>query len=344
MTEILVNAKGTEGTVRQIQAVIGGVIQERWGEYTLTTDSPLAKGNIRFITFDWGVSLLEYDITFFDEICLVMDASAYNPIHFTYCLEGHCGHRFGYQSETDVKTLEQFQSVIITSRDGGYNYGYFPANKKLEINVIQITRRHFLKKRLSNLDALNKKLYEVFLDTDHENTFAYFGAYNLKLANKIGALRKIKSKGMIRMMMIEGMIYEILSLHILQHDKAVKNKAPKTSLLHSELKIIRKLAKRIANDVSQDYSLEQLSLESGLSQAKLQEGFKLIYTRTVTEYIRYTRLEAARDLIRTTDLNISQIVYTIGFSSRSYFSKIFKNKYGITPSEFKENALITVEV
>ena len=63
-----------------------------------------------------------------------------------------------------------------------------------------------------------------------------------------------------------------------------------------------------------------------------------------TEYIRYTRLEAARDLIRTTDLNISQIVYTIGFSSRSYFSKIFKNKYGITPSEFKENALITVEV
>ena len=145
------------------------------------------------------------------------------------------------------------------------------------------------------------------------------------------------------MMMIEGMIYEILSLHILQHDKAVKNKAPKTNLLHSELKIIRKLAKRIANDVSQDYSLEQLSLETGLSQAKLQEGFKLIYTRTVTEYIRHTRLEAARDLIRTTDLNISQIVYTIGFSSRSYFSKIFKNKYGLTPSEFQENALITIE-
>ena len=148
---------------------------------------------------------------------------------------------------------------------------------------------------------------------------------------------------MIRMMMIEGLVYEILSLHILQHDKSVKRKSPETSLLRSELKIVRGLAKRIAKDVSQDYSLEQLALESGLSQAKLQEGFKLMYTKTVTEYIRHSRLEVARDLMRTTELNISQIVYTIGFSSRSYFSKIFKRKYGISPSEFQDNTLVTID-
>ncbi|WP_282163204.1 helix-turn-helix transcriptional regulator [Ulvibacterium marinum] len=343
MTEIVIDANNTEGTVKQLRVALKGTLEERWGEHTLTMDNDLAKGTIRFITFDWGVSLLEYDITFFDDICLVMDASEFNPIHFTYCLEGHCGHRFGYQSEEDIKTLEQFQSVIITSHDGGFNYGYFPANKKLEINVIQITRKQFLKKRLNYLDALNEKLYEVFLDTDHDREFAYFGAYNLKLASKIGGLRKIKTKGMIRLMMMEGLVYEILSLHILQHDKSLKHKAPETTLLSSELKIIRGLAKKITNDVAQDYSLEQLELESGLSQAKLQEGFKLMYTRTVTEYIRHSRLEVARDLIRTTDLNISQIVYTIGFSSRSYFSKIFKKKYGISPSEFQEKALVTVE-
>ncbi len=343
MTEILIDAKSTEGTVKQLRVALQGNIEERWGENILTMDNDLAKGTIRFITFDWGVSLLEYDITFFDDMCLIMDASEYNPIHFAYCLEGNCGHRFDYHSKDDIKTLEQFQSVIITSHDGGYNYGYFPANKKLEINVIQITRKQFLQKRLNNLDALNKKLYEVFLDTDHDKEFAYFGAYNLKLANKIGALRKVKTKGMIRMMMIEGLVYEILSMHILQHDKSIKNKTPQTSLLRSELKIVRNLAKKIVKDVSQDYSLEELALESGLSQAKLQEGFKLIYARTVTEYIRHARLEVARNLIRTTDLNISQIVYTIGFSSRSYFSKIFKRKYGISPSEFQENALVALE-
>ena len=343
MTEIGINAKSTEGTVKQIQEVIGGLIQERWGEYVLQVDNEKAKGSIRFITFDWGVTLLEYDIVFFDEITMVMDASEFNPIHFSYCLEGECGHRFGYQTEKDIKTLERFQSVIITSKDGGFNYGYFPKNQKLAINVIQIVRKQFLKKRLNNVDELNKKLYEVFLDTDHDNVFAYFGSYNLKLADKIAALRKVRTKGLIRVMQIEGLVYEILSLHILQHDKAVKNKMPVTSLLRSELKTIRELAKKIVKDPSADYTLDKLSLQVGLSQAKLQEGFKLLYARTVTEYIRHIRLEAARDYIRTTDMNISQIVYTIGFSSRSYFSKIFKKKYGISPSEFQNNVVVTSE-
>ncbi|SEL95033.1 transcriptional regulator, AraC family [Aquimarina amphilecti] len=339
--DINITAKDTEGTVRQIQEVIGGEIQERWGEYTLTVNNLNAHGTIRFITFDWGVNLLEYDIIFHKEFVLVMDASEYNPIHFAYCLTGFCGHRFGYQDE--IHRLEQFQSVIITSREGGYNYGYFPKEEKLEINVIQISRKKYLKKRLNNVSQLNEKLYKVFMDEDHEKSFAYFGTFNLKLADQIGALRKIKQKGMIRVLQIEGMIYQILSMHIQQHDRAMKEEVLPTTLLKRELKLIRGLAKKIIKNVAKDYSLEQISEETGLPQAKLQEGFKLLYARTVTEYIRHVRLEAARDLIRTTDMNISEIVYSIGFSSRSYFSKIFKQKYDISPNDFKNKTEQPVE-
>ena len=90
------------------------------------------------------------------------------------------------------------------------------------------------------------------------------------------------------------------------------------------------------------FLLEQLSLKSGLSQAKLQDGFKFLYTRTVTEYIRHVRLEAAREMMTNTDLNISQIVYSIGFTRRSYFSKIFKEKFGITPNQFKKSRLVLI--
>jgi len=345
MITIQITASSTEGTVKQIQEVIGGQITQRWGEYTLTVNSTSATGSIRFITFDWGVSLLEYDITFHDEVTLVMDASEYNPIHFTYCLEGYCRHRFGYQQESEIKTLEQFQSVIITSKGGGANYGYFPKDLKLAINVIQITRKKFLNKRINGVDALNKRLYEVFVDTDHDNTFAYYGSYNLKLANKISAFRKVRNKnGMIRIMQIEGLVYETLALHIAQQEKDSKGDLPTTSLLRSELKIVRSLANKIAKNVAKDYTLDKLSGESGLSQAKLQEGFKLLYARTVTEYIRDVRLEAARDFLSTSDMNISQVVYSVGFSSRSYFSKIFKNKYGLSPSEFHSNIKQTLEI
>ncbi len=336
MITINITASNTEGTVRQIQETIGGKIVERWGEYVLEVNNEIAKGKITFITFEWGASVLEYDITFLDDISLVMDTSEYNPIHFTYASEGHCFHRF--QKENKKRKIEQFQSVIITSKDGGYNYGYFEKNVRVHIHLIQISRVLFLKKRLNDGAILNQKLYNVFHDQQHEEVFAYFGTYNLKLANLIKQFDKVKQKGMIRMLIKEGIVYQILSEHILQHNKDIRlNKQPNTTLTKKELSTVRKIANKILKDVSLDYSVEHLAVEGGLTQAKLQEGFKLLYTRTVTEYVRHVRLEEARDLLNTTNLNISQIVYTIGFSSRSYFSKIFKKKYKISPSEFLKN-------
>jgi len=338
MNVIEVHATSLKDTMQQMQLVLGGEIKERWGEYTYTINNENATGSIRFTTFEWGVGLLEYEIRFHQDTTLITDTTEFNPIHFIYCLEGSCSHRFGKNAMDDIKQLEQFQSVIITNKEGGQNYSYFPKGIKLAINIVQITRSKYLKKRLNGVTSLNNKLHEVFMDTDHENRFSYFGSYNLKLANRITALRKVPAKnGMIRIMQMEGMVYEILAMHISQHEKDSKNILPNTSLLKRELKIVRNLAKKIVSNFSLDYSVEGLSQESGLSQAKLQEGFKLLYTRTVTEYIRHIRLEAARDFISTSDMNISQVVYTIGFSSRSYFSKIFKAKYGISPSDFQHN-------
>ncbi|WP_431137979.1 helix-turn-helix domain-containing protein, partial [Psychroserpens mesophilus] len=58
------------------------------------------------------------------------------------------------------------------------------------------------------------------------------------------------------------------------------------------------------------------------------------YTRTVADYVRHVRLETARNLLRKTDMNISEVVYSVGFNSRSYFSNIFKKQYGLSPSDF----------
>ncbi len=337
MIKIEVDAQDTAESVEQIKHVIGGEIEERWGQHTLNVSNDKANGSIRFITFDWGVSLLEIDITFFDEILIEVDTSDFNPISFYYCLEGYCGHKFGYQPKDDIKIMEQFQSVILTNRDGGITDRYFPKDVKISQTVIQVRRKPFLRKRLNQGEELNKQLYKVFLDTDHEKVFAYYGSYNLKIAEVVSEIKKIKAKGMLRIMMIEGYVYQILSMHMMQHNKEVQNKRPQTSLLKRELKKIRNYAKKIEKNIAKDFSLEEISAETGLTQAKLQEGFKLLYNKTVTEYIRNARLELARDYITTTEMNISEVVYSIGFTSRSYFSKIFKEKFGLSPSEFKNS-------
>ena len=158
------------------------------------------------------------------------------------------------------------------------------------------------------------------------------------MADLINSIQNINAKGMLRILKIEARVYEILSMHIQEHNKIVSGKKTPLRIDKTTLKTVRNIGNDILKHPAKEYNLYELSLNSGVSQAKLQEGFKFLYNRTVTEYIRHIRLENARDMLKNTDLNISQIVYSIGFSSRSYFSKIFKEKYNITPNKFKKSS------
>jgi AraC-like DNA-binding protein len=337
MLEIEIIADNPKDLLNQMRDVLGGDITEKWNEHSLHFDNENAKGIIKYMPFDWGVNLLDFDVTFSKEIILKVKANRFNPIRFIYNYNGDFKHRFGINNEE--KLVEQFHSLIFTNKTGGYNHIHFPKDKKLEISIIQIVRKNFLKKRTTNVSLLNKRLYEIFVDTDHDNRFAHYGALNLKMADFIKKMKKIKSNGMVKVLKIEALVYEMLSLHIQKHNTFQKGVQLPTSLSKTELKSIRKLGNNIIKEPSFNYSLEQLSTESGLSQAKLQEGFKFLYNRTVTEYVRHVRLEAARELMSHADLNVSQVVYSIGFTSRSYFSKIFKEKYDVTPNEYRKNVL-----
>jgi AraC-like DNA-binding protein len=334
MTEIEISADNTMDIIDQLQNNIGGEILERWGESTLVVDNDKAKGTVKVIPFDWGVNLMIYDIEFFNEVIMRIEATEFNPIRFIYNLQGEFLHRFGIQSKEVL--IEQFQTLIFTNKTDGINCLHFKEGVKIETNIIQIVRKDFLKKRTTKVSTLNKKLQEVFVDTDHDNRFSHHGTLNLKMADHVKKLHNIKKKGMLRILKMEAKVYEILSLHIQQYNIQSQGVELPTSLVKSELKRIRKIGQQILKNPSEQYNLEDLSVKSGLSQAKLQDGFKFLYTRTVTEFIRHVRLELARDLLKTSDLNISQVVYTIGFTSRSYFSKIFKDKYGVSPNEFSK--------
>lgn len=339
MIEIEIVADSDKDLLEQIRENIGGTITSNWSECILEINNEYATGKMRFIPFDWGVNLLDFDITLHKEFIFKIQAvPEYNPLRFLYPSVGNIKHRFGVE-KTEHK-VEQFQSLIFTNKTSGYNYLHFPKNEPLEINLIEIVRKKFLKKRTTNVSTLNKKLHEVFVDTDHDYRFANYGTMNLKMADLIKRLKKVKGKGMLRILKVEAKVYEILSVHIQQHNRLLAGVPLPTSLVKSELKTVRKFGNSIVKNPAKEYTLEKLSTESGLTQAKLQDGFRFLYNRTVTEYIRHIRLESARDLLKNTDLNVSQIVYSIGFSSRSYFSKIFKEKYDISPNEFKKKALV----
>jgi len=73
----------------------------------------------------------------------------------------------------------------------------------------------------------------------------------------------------------------------------------------------------------------------GLSTSQILRKVKAKTGKTVNQYIRELRLTKASKLIKETDLTIAEIAYKVGFGSASYFNKVFRKYYGITPGEYK---------
>ncbi len=83
-----------------------------------------------------------------------------------------------------------------------------------------------------------------------------------------------------------------------------------------------------------NFSINELALDLGVSKSKLYRTIVSLTSLSPQEFIREYKLIKALNLIEQGELSLSEIAYETGFGSPSYFSKCFKNRYSIIPSEF----------
>ena len=84
-----------------------------------------------------------------------------------------------------------------------------------------------------------------------------------------------------------------------------------------------------------DFSIEQFQREIGLSRMQLHRKLKALTDHSTSEFIRTQRLIRASELLGKNVGNVSEVCYMVGFTNLSYFSKIFKEQFGVTPSEYQ---------
>ncbi len=82
-----------------------------------------------------------------------------------------------------------------------------------------------------------------------------------------------------------------------------------------------------------DFSVEDIGKEIGLSRVQLYRKVKAMTGSSVVDLIRKARLSKARRLLESRSMSISEVAYDVGFSSPSYFTKCFKDEYGMLPGE-----------
>lgn len=105
--------------------------------------------------------------------------------------------------------------------------------------------------------------------------------------------------------------------------------------------LIREIHKTIEENLSdENFSVEDLAQNLGMSRSTLHRKLIKLCGKSANELIKDIRLSHAKKLLENDTATVSEIAYQVGFNTPSYFNKVFKSKYGVSPGEVKKGVKI----
>ena len=109
-----------------------------------------------------------------------------------------------------------------------------------------------------------------------------------------------------------------------------------TSQLDKEFmdKVMETIEKHLDNG---DLTVEDIAGEVNMSRSVFFKKLKTLTGLSPVEFLKEIRMKRAAQLIETEEYNMAQIAYMVGLNDSHYFSKCFKQQYGMTPTEYKES-------
>lgn len=132
------------------------------------------------------------------------------------------------------------------------------------------------------------------------------------------------------MILAQSLLLNLIYTLVKRADSSKPTYKPKSS----NRAVIEQTVRYIKENLSEELSLESLSLRMNFSPIYFHKLFKASTGRTLREYIEEQRIKRAAELLTSTDKTLTQIAYECGFSSQSYFSYAFKRKTASTPREY----------
>jgi len=109
------------------------------------------------------------------------------------------------------------------------------------------------------------------------------------------------------------------------------------NLSHKE-RIIRKMQNVIHDQWNKNIDFKELSSDFGISYSWFRKSFKEVFNTSPNQYLLMLKIRNAAKIIQESNLPISKIAFECGFNSEFYFSKIFKQKMDLNPSDIRKGS------
>jgi len=188
---------------------------------------------------------------------------------------------------------------------------------------------------LKNVPAVYEKYIKLFLDDKNFSHVRFEGnnSHAAEINNYISEIEELKKKGE------DGYELEMLSIlyRILWHLYNAYVSGPSLAPMDANQLIQLDMAEFIYEHFDEPITLDDIAASGHISRSQCSKLFKHYTNMSPISFLNHHRLEISRDMLRTTNENISKIAQDCGFSDQSYFNRLFLRQYGCTPLEYRKS-------
>ena len=122
--------------------------------------------------------------------------------------------------------------------------------------------------------------------------------------------------------------------HLFQGSQEAEQEIADSHLEDRDKQFLKQLHAIIQKNLSDsEFSVEDIGKQIGLSRVQLYRKVKAMTGSSVVDLLRKARLAKAKRLLESRSMSVSEVAYDVGFSAPSYFTKCFKDEYGMLPGD-----------
>lgn len=226
-------------------------------------------------------------------------------------------------------TIPPFASLLVPFRNAKNMSFRCKSNKDYNFLALKVHRSHLDSEQLELLQNLQQD--DVFLNPSCSHKILIPNLAICEFARKLKRLDKDSCENKLIARGYSNILIGMKVKEFLAEPSSLSN-----HLRSHEIQQLELITDKIKENPENQYNIDGLCKSTGLSVSKLQAGFKEMHDCTVAIFIRNMRLEKALNMLKDTNLNVSEIVYSVGLSSRSYFCRIFKNRFKCSPKLYQQ--------
>ncbi|MEM6346760.1 MAG: AraC family transcriptional regulator [Bacteroidota bacterium] len=209
---------------------------------------------------------------------------------------------------------------------------HFPKRKDFKVFEINMSPEFF-----QRFLPENKKLFRSFRQAIERKESRPLSPHNYPISPAMGHLIQeilhCNRKGIFKRIFLESKVTELL---LLQLEQIAGFDAAKACFLNNhEIDRMYAVKEYLERNLDQAQPIFQLAQRFGTNEYALKTGFKEVFGTTVFNFWQSAKMNEAKKMLLTGELNVSEVADQIGYKNPQHFSTAFKRKFGYSPSKLR---------